>query len=859
MDLLERDDELRRLHGAFARASAGSGRIVAITGEAGAGKTALVERFTGSANVNVYWGACEHLSTPEPLLPLHDVARAAGGRFVFDPAADHLQSFDALLRLLTSEMSILVFEDIHWADTATLDLIRFLGRRIVRSNALVVLTYRDDDAKARGVVRDMLGDVTAGTVERISLAPLSVAAVTQLASRKGRPGDQLHALTGGNPFFVTELLAVDDFAPTDAVRDATLARAARLPQAARDVLAAVSIFPRHADSTLVAALAGEGAAAGIDFCVDGGMLVADVGTLRFRHEIARQALEDSLPAAQRCRLHERLVDLLRARPHVRPSEVAHHAARAGDIASLLVFAQRAGDDAARAGAPREAAAHYASMLAHRSILDDGTAMHLLERYAEQCYLSGASDVALTAMLEAKELRHAQGDVVGVGRDLVRLTRFAWTCGRRKEAEKFVEQAIEVLRDRPPGAELAWAYSHRSQLDMLAFDFDSAIEWGERALQLAESLGEREIVIHAMTNVGTARSKHNVGDETLRRALELARESGHHDHVERSACNLACASYWRRDDEAARAYVALGVDYAVDREITHWETYLRGWGAMIDIDQGEDWDGVGAELERLCATTGVVDLFRFPALFALARLRVRRGDPDVAAPLEAARPVAANLGELQRQIYVAACDAERAWLTDEGHDEAIDALQSLLTRARAKNVRWIAEDAIYWLHLLGAPVTINDLAQPYADHCAGKWLEAAAAWRARKRPYEEAIALSFGDEEAQRTALSIFDRLGAAPAAARLRRQMRSGGVRTIPRGPIAGTRANPGGLTRRQVQVLALLADELTNAEIADRLCISAKTAEHHVAAIMARLDARTRHEAAATARERGFLSVSEK
>jgi DNA-binding NarL/FixJ family response regulator len=103
-------------------------------------------------------------------------------------------------------------------------------------------------------------------------------------------------------------------------------------------------------------------------------------------------------------------------------------------------------------------------------------------------------------------------------------------------------------------------------------------------------------------------------------------------------------------------------------------------------------------------------------------------------------------------------------------------------------------------------------------------------------------------------LEIFDRLGAAPAAARMRRQLRAGGSRAVPRGPIAGTRANAAGLTRRQVEVLGLVGEGLSNTEIAGRLCISAKTAEHHVSAIMARLDVPTRQEAAAAARARGLL-----
>jgi DNA-binding CsgD family transcriptional regulator len=173
---------------------------------------------------------------------------------------------------------------------------------------------------------------------------------------------------------------------------------------------------------------------------------------------------------------------------------------------------------------------------------------------------------------------------------------------------------------------------------------------------------------------------------------------------------------------------------------------------------------------------------------------------------------------------------------------------------------VVEDAALWLHMLGGPVPETArLPAPLREHCENRWQEAADGWRALGRPYEEALALSGADDAAQRQALEIFDRLGAAPAAARLRRQMRASGARAVPRGPIAGTRANAAGLTRRQVQVLALVDEGLSNSDIARRLCISAKTAEHHVSAIMARLETPTRQEAAAAARARGLMGPLKK
>ncbi len=242
------------------------------------------------------------------------------------------------------------------------------------------------------------------------------------------------------------------------------------------------------------------------------------------------------------------MDELLRRPNARAGVVAHHAERAGDVATLLRFAQIAGDEAARAGAPREAAAHYEAVLKHRDSIDAATLANTLERFADQAYLMGAADTAMVAMREAADLRREAGQAVKLGHDLTRLTRFAWMCGQRQEAERFVTQSIRELEQVEAGRELAWAYSHKAQLEMLASAMPNAVEWGERALNLAQQLGEDEIACHALANIGTAKADtKRVGDlADLQRSLEMALQGKFHDHVERATCNLTCTSYTRRE-------------------------------------------------------------------------------------------------------------------------------------------------------------------------------------------------------------------------------------------------------------------------------------------------------------------------
>jgi DNA-binding CsgD family transcriptional regulator/tetratricopeptide (TPR) repeat protein len=867
IELLEREEQQRQLDQAFAQASAGRGRIIAIAAEAGAGKTALVEQFARrhASEAQLHWGACENLATPEILLPLRDIARASGK--LLDPDADHVQLFEWLLRLLGDAAlpSVLVIEDLHWADTATLDLLRFLARRIARVRVLLLLTYRNEEVDARSPIRHLLGEATPGSVERMSLQPLSHAAVDQLAVKAGRSGDAVYALTAGNPFLVTESLAASQSMPTDAVRDATSARISRMSAAARNVLEAVSIFPRRAETAVVAELTVTGLDAALDECIEKGMLWLDGAIVRFRHELARLAIEASIAPSRRRELHRKVVNELRRRRNSRAGEVAHHAERAADMPALLEFSQIAADEAARAGAPREAASHYARMLQHRHLLDPHLLMKTLECHAEQSYLMGDSVTAMSSMTEAAHLRREANDRVALGRNLTRLTRFAWTCGRRADAELYVQDAIEVLRAVPPGRELAWAYSHQSQLDMLAFRMDDAIEWGEQALKLAIELDDKEIIIHALSNVGSARAELEIpaGYIELEQGFDLAVAGRYHDHVERAACNLTCMLYWRRDYQASLKQIERGIDYAMARELTHWEGYLRGWRAMNHLDLG-DWAAAEEEAQEISSRQSISEVYRFPALIALARLRTRRGDPDDGMPLDAARRLSASLGELQRTVYVAAVQAEHHWLSSEAanRDErrpVIASLQEVREQAANRHARWVGENASLWLYILGErQFPTVDLSEPYRAHCEGRWQEAAAGWEQLGQPYERALALSMGDDDAQREALALFDRLGAVPAAARLRREMRAGGARAIPRGPIADTRANVAGLTRRQTRVLELVAEGMTNAEIAERLCISGKTAEHHVSAIMGRFEAATRREAVASARKLGLLSAKD-
>ena len=215
MDLLEREDFFQQLQDILVEVINGHGRVALVSGEAGIGKTSLVEQFAATAKntCRVLWGGCDALFTPRPLGPLHDIALQIRGDLLtlLDQEASRATIFSAVFEELQSQPpTLLVFEDVHWADEATLDLLKFLGRRINKLNSLLVITYRDDEVQAEHPLRLVLGDLPRSSVKRVRLPPLSEDAVDELAARAGKRVEDLYAVTAGNPFFVTEALASQD-------------------------------------------------------------------------------------------------------------------------------------------------------------------------------------------------------------------------------------------------------------------------------------------------------------------------------------------------------------------------------------------------------------------------------------------------------------------------------------------------------------------------------------------------------------------------------------------------------------------------------------------------------------------------
>jgi DNA-binding CsgD family transcriptional regulator/tetratricopeptide (TPR) repeat protein len=854
MELLEREQSLADLT-RWLEAAADGGCIALVSGEAGIGKTSLLLEFSRrQRRARVLWGACDALFTPRPLAPLHDIARQTKGTLLaaIDSGAARDQIFTAALdELERGAASLVVFEDVHWADEATLDLLKFLGRRIQRTRAMLAVTYRDDEVGARHPLRFVIGDFPRASTRRVPLSPLSRPAVEQLARQAGRPMKELYRITGGNPLFVTEALAgaVDTVPVT--VRDAVLARAARLSTAAREIAELVSIIPGKTEVWLLEQ-AGCLDEAGIEGCLGIGMVRGEDGSLAFRHELARQAFEDSLSQARQQNLHAKVLSILAQRSGTPAARLAHHADEAGSTRDVLRFAPLAGSIAAAVGAHREAAAHYRVALGHADELAPCERALLQEQYSYECYLTDQGEEAIAARRSALEIWRIAAERLKEGDALRWLSRLSWFVGRRTEADRYAAEALAALESLPPGPELAMAYSNRSQLDMLAHEVSSAIEWAHRTIKLAQTLGRADILSHALNNLGTARliSGNAAGRADLEQSLQIALAGDLQEHAARAYTNLASMSVSTCDYERGMRYLRDGIAYCDDRDLDSWRLYMLSWSARARFEQ-VDWDRASEDAEAVLRDPRTASISRITALTVLGHLRIRRGDPGAQSPLQEARALVSDIRETQRIAPLASAFADAAWLVGD-REGVIREVQAAYELSRDQHDPWGKGMSAIWLWRAGSlGETPADIAAPYALEIAHDWQGAARAWNELGCPYERANMLAwYGGEAEQREALAVFERLGAAPAAQALRKQMRARGVQGIPRGSRTSTRLDPHGLTRREAEILSLLSEGLRNAAIAKRLFLSTKTVDHHVSAILTKLGVPSRAEAVAMARK---------
>jgi DNA-binding CsgD family transcriptional regulator/tetratricopeptide (TPR) repeat protein len=864
MRLLERDAPLAALQRLWAEASTEGGRLVFLEGEAGIGKTSLLDAFRSSlpATTRSYLGSCDPLSTPRPLGPIVDIADDLdpGLARLLREGAQRDEILGAVLESLRGEAPpVVLLDDLHWADEATLDALRFVGRRITTTRALVVGTYRDDEVGPQHPLRVVVGDLaTSRAVRRLPLSPLSRDSVAELAEGTDLDVDALHEQTGGNPFFVTEVIAGDPARIPPTVRDAVLARAARLSEEARLTLEAAAVIGPPTDPALLARVLDGPLAA--EECLARGVLKTDGTAYAFRHEVAREAILDATDPGTRQALHARVLAALEsgAADDRKAARLAHHAEGAGDREAVLRHARTAGREAVAAGAHREAAAQFARALRHAGSLPQDERAALLMDVGREHALITRYDVAVPALEEARQIAEAVGDAGREAGALSELSMVLVSVGRNDEAEAASRRALDLVEPMPDGPEKADAILVQAYLRMLDRDNAEAIELGRRGIQIGgDDLRAAAAVVGGWNTVGSSRIL--TGDfEGGRADLETSRRLALVHGLDRrvasasSVLHSALGEMYRFAD--ADAAFEAGHRYAAEHDLDGSRLYLEAWQAISCMHRGR-WSEAGGLASGVTARLKGASIARMMALLALGRLRARRGDPDVWIALDEAWAMAEPTGTLQRVGPIRAARAEAHWLAGDPERSA-DEAATVIELAMAKAHPWHIGELSWWLRSAGraVPAWAGPIAEPWRLQLAGRWREAADAWAALECPYESARSLLEADDPAAlHEAHATFDRLGARPALAMVARRLRELGVRSIPRGRRAATRANPAGLTSRELEILRLVAAGHPNHEIAARLVLSTRTVDHHVSALLGKLGVARRAEAAAAATRAGI------
>ncbi len=858
--LLERAGALELLASVLTSASQGRGSVVLLGGEAGIGKSSVVRAFTADVGrrARVLVGGCDDLVTPRTLGPLRDAFAGHAPRLeqlLAEGARDDV--FTAVLAELTdpARPTVLVIEDVHWADDATLDVLRYVCRRIGGSSAVVVITYRDDEVGRDHPAHRLLGGLGGVPVHRPVLPRLSAAAVATLADGSVAAPAELHRLTGGNPFFVTEVVAsvggLDGEVPPTVV-DAVLARVRQLARPVQSALEVLAVVPTRVELSLARALLGD-----LTVLAEAerrGVLEVRPDAVAFRHELARRTIELSLPVSERMHAHAKVVEILVAQGDPDLPRILHHAVEAADDTRVVELAPRAAARAAHAGSYAQEITCHRLLLERAPLLGTAELADVRQRLAVALWLSDAPAESLEHGREAVRLQEELGDVAAIGEALSVIVPVQWVLARTHDALADSHRAIALLDSVGESTARTFALIYHALL-LGVMGHEDVLPAAERADAEARRTGPPGLAGLSRATLGRARmllGDVDAGLGLMEAGLVATRAVNAHTSALIVNALLVQDSFdLARFDECQR-YADEAIAYADECEVWYLIRTLGALRLRLRAVRGE-WDEAIAGLREIEATGTGADAGPLRYVLApLARLLARRGSDEAPAFLARARAFARRADCYYDWRHTGLVEIETAWLTGRPADDAIARLDALTDRPGRETAR---AELHRWKRRLGLPHEVPPgCPEVLAAGIRGDWRTAAAGWEALGAPYHRALELLDADEvEAVRHGLQILDDLGAQPAARLARQRLRTLGVAHIPRGPRSATRANPAGLSPRQVEVLRLLAEGLTNAELAARLVISEKTADHHVSAVLTKLDVRTRREAAAVARTLGL------
>ncbi len=766
--LVERDRQLDQMAAVAGQAGDGRGGVVLVSGEAGIGKTTVVNEFLARhRGAVVLWGSCEDLATPRTFGPLHDMARHDPGLLAALRDGSHLDVYEALVAALSppTGLAVAVIEDAHWADQATIDAIRYVGRRAAHGHGVLVVTARTEALVGDHPLRLAFGGIPPGSVVRIELPALTREGVVALAG--DHPVDEVLAITGGNPFFVTELLDSGLDLPRSVV-DSTLARAADLSPSTRDVLSVVAVVPGETERTMVDALELDLPAA-LAEAEPAGLILTTTTAIRFRHELARRAYEASLASDRRRDENRRVFTHLEG-TDADPARLVHHAEQAGMLDGVARWAPVAGREAAAVGAHRQAVEHLqrAGIVLDRYPLEEQAS--LLELLTWELYVLGRFGAARHPSERAVAIREQLGEPAARGNALRLLSRVHWVRGERHEADRRAEEAIAVLEPLGESRDLAMAYSTRSQLAMLSAEDEEAIRWGTVAVDMGRRVGDPQALTHALNNVGTAQAHQTdsaEGIELIVQARRMAIDNGLDEDAVRAWTNEVWSLLRSHRNQETGPLLEEAIGFAHDRQQDGFEAYLTATRSMHRLAVG-DWDGAESDVLWVLQQPAVSGTSDFPAASTWGTLLARRGEfAEARDVLDAGWERAVETLELQRTLPIATGIAELAWLEGRPLD-GMYAFSQISDDLAARGTSWERAEVAMLQRRAGleTPAPL-DVPEPYRHWFDGDHRAAAEAWRSIGEPYAAASALAdSGGIQDLEEAVEVMERLGAVAAAAR---------------------------------------------------------------------------------------------